>query len=58
MAYLHVKYKVADYRRENTTNIREEIDTAYQKLYNQYKDLDFFKKIEEHYKDFNEVPSM
>jgi hypothetical protein len=32
MANLYVKYKIADYRREATTNIREEIDTIYQKI--------------------------
>jgi hypothetical protein len=58
MANLYVKYKIADYRGEDTTNIQEEIDIAYQNLYNQYKDKDCFKKIEEHYKDFNGVHSM
>jgi hypothetical protein len=34
MGNLYVKYKIADYRGENITNIREEIDTVYQKVYN------------------------
>jgi hypothetical protein len=42
MADLYVKYKIADYRGEDTTNIQEEIDTAYQKTYNQYKDFNCF----------------
>jgi hypothetical protein len=52
MANLYVKYKVAGYRGEDIANIREEIDTTYQKMCTQYKDLECFKKIEEHYKDF------
>jgi hypothetical protein len=49
MANLYVKYKVEDYKEEDTTNIREEIRTAYQQMCNQYKDKDCFKNIEEHY---------
>jgi hypothetical protein len=55
MANLYVKYKIADYRGKDTTNIQKEINTAYQKLYNQYKDKDYFKKIEENYKNFNGI---
>jgi hypothetical protein len=58
MTNLYVKYKVVDYRGEDTTNIREEIDITYQKICNQYKGLNIFKKIEEHYKDFSGVLSM
>jgi hypothetical protein len=38
-----------------TINIREEIDTAYQRMYNQCKDIDCFKKIEENCKNFNGI---
>jgi hypothetical protein len=58
MANLYVKYKIADFRGEDTTNIQEEINTAYQKIYNKYNDLNIFKKIEEHYKYFTGLSSM
>jgi hypothetical protein len=58
MVNLYVKYKVVEYRWENTTSLREEIDIFYQKIHNKYKNLDCFKKIEEHYKNFNGVHSM
>jgi glutaredoxin-related protein len=56
MINLYVKYKIADYRGEDTTNIQEEIHTTFQKIYTQYKDKDIFNKIE-HYKNFGCVPS-
>jgi hypothetical protein len=58
MVKIYVKYKVADYRGEDTISVGEEIDTANQKMYNQYKDKICFKKIEESYKDFNGVLSI